>query len=291
MNLLLSQVRPFLRFALRADTLLHEKVVLPYEHRLVCIHEGEAEFTVNGETIPVTQNAVFVISAGVPYQLKSIGSTKTTWVYFDLTMEHSDLRERIQPMKKGSSGFPMIELFCPYKLLYNGTTFSYLYLPNGAGILKQVDKLLEYYDNDSSGSYQDDMLSGLLLTILAQFFIQLECSEKQTAAVVVVNRTTEYIHRHFAEPLSQEVIAAAVRFHKTYINRCMQEELGTTMHQYLMRYRLERAMQMLLYTHDSIAEIAVQTGFISSKNFATAFRKHYGLPPSAMRKKQEDTHG
>ena len=291
MNLLLSQVRPFLRFALRADTLLHEKVVLPYEHRLVCIHEGEAEFTINGETIPVTQNAVFVISAGVPYQLKSIGSTKTTWVYFDLTMEHSDLRERIQPMKKGSSGFPPIELFCPYKLLYNGTPFSYLYLPNGAGILKQVDRLMEYYDSDSSGSYQDDMLSGLLLAILAQFFIQLERSEKQTAAVVVVNRTTEYIHRHFAEPLSQEDIAAAVRFHKTYINRCMQEELGTTMHRYLLRYRLEKAMQMLLYTNDSIAEIAIRTGFTSSKNFATAFRKHYSLPPSAVRKKQEDTHG
>ncbi|MBR4959402.1 MAG: helix-turn-helix transcriptional regulator, partial [Clostridia bacterium] len=120
---------------------------------------------------------------------------------------------------------------------------------------------------------------------------QLERSEKQTASVVVVNRTTEYIHRHFAEPLSQEDIATTVRFHKTYINRCMLEELGTTMHQYLLRYRLEKAMQMLLYTQDSIAEIAVKTGFTSSKNFATAFRKYYSLPPSAVRKKQEDIHG
>lgn len=284
-HITLSQVRPFIRFALLADDLVHEKIVLPYEHRVVCINEGEAEFSINGETVTASQNAVFIISAGVPYQLKSRGHTKTTWIYFDLTMENSHMRDRIQPIKKGSCGFPEIELFCNYKLLYNGNPFDCLYLPNGINILKQVNKLMESYDRGGSVSYQDDMLSGLLLSILAQFFMQMEHEETQGASAVVANRVTEYIHRHYAEPLSQDDISAAIRFHKTYINRCMQEILGVSAHQYLLRYRLEKALQMLLYTPESIADIATRTGFISAKNFATAFRKHYGMPPSAVRKK------
>jgi AraC-like DNA-binding protein len=49
--------------------------------------------------------------------------------------------------------------------------------------------------------------------------------------------------------------------------------------------RLQKARELLLKdNHSSVQEIALQVGFNSSSYFSAAFRKHYGITPSLMRK-------
>ena len=52
---------------------------------------------------------------------------------------------------------------------------------------------------------------------------------------------------------------------------------------YVMRRRIDAAKARLLdYSGTSIAQIAADLYFSSSQHFATAFRKHVGLTPSAF---------
>ena len=63
---------------------------------------------------------------------------------------------------------------------------------------------------------------------------------------------------------------------------CQGKELGV--HEYLMFVRLQHAALDLVSTGDSITEIALRSGFSDSNYFKDAFKKKYGVTPSAYRK-------
>ena len=48
-------------------------------------------------------------------------------------------------------------------------------------------------------------------------------------------------------------------------------------------YRLEYAQDLLLNTHDSIAEIIAKLGFVSSSHFYNFFRRETGMSPAQFR--------
>ena len=54
-------------------------------------------------------------------------------------------------------------------------------------------------------------------------------------------------------------------------------------HQYLLRRRIERALQMLKETQVSLAGVAYELGFSSQGHFSTMFRKAAGVSPSEYR--------
>jgi AraC-like DNA-binding protein len=54
--------------------------------------------------------------------------------------------------------------------------------------------------------------------------------------------------------------------------------------QYLMRWRLALAAQMLRSGTDPVARIAERSGYDSGAAFSRAFRREFGVPPGAWRK-------
>lgn len=95
----------------------------------------------------------------------------------------------------------------------------------------------------------------------------------------------EFISRHFAEPLDAARIGRAVQAHPNYAMMVFRRRLGSTPIEYLTQNRLAGAMRLLLTTEDSIATIARQSGFGSSKRLNTTFRQSFKQPPSAFRRK------
>jgi AraC-like DNA-binding protein len=59
--------------------------------------------------------------------------------------------------------------------------------------------------------------------------------------------------------------------------------------QYLTRWRMTLANDRFLHTGESVAQVAVQSGYESEAAFSKAFKKHFGYGPgAARRKKQQD---
>ena len=54
---------------------------------------------------------------------------------------------------------------------------------------------------------------------------------------------------------------------------------------YYLSLRLQAARRLAVDTRLSMAEIAVRTGFSSVASLSRAFRRHYGHPPSAARRR------
>lgn len=68
------------------------------------------------------------------------------------------------------------------------------------------------------------------------------------------------------------------------LNTKFRTAFGVTVFEYLKRRRLEFARETLLQRQLSVSEIAYQVGYDNPANFATAFRRHFGYVPSALRR-------
>ncbi|PIK72452.1 DNA-binding protein, partial [Methylobacterium frigidaeris] len=96
-------------------------------------------------------------------------------------------------------------------------------------------------------------------------------------------RVRDLVEAHLAEDLSLETIARAVGVSPRSLSRAFLQHWGTTVHQYVLSRRLERAKTMLRATDHTITSIALDTGFSSQSHLATVFRKVTGLTPKEFR--------
>jgi signal transduction histidine kinase/AraC-like DNA-binding protein/ABC-type sugar transport system substrate-binding protein len=99
----------------------------------------------------------------------------------------------------------------------------------------------------------------------------------------LVRRAVAYIQQHFAQDLSRQQIAGAIGISQNYLSRIFQHELGISPWEYLSRYRIKQAQDLLRNTEDSITDVAAQVGFEDPAYFSRVFRKQIGDSPQHYR--------
>jgi AraC family transcriptional regulator len=80
-------------------------------------------------------------------------------------------------------------------------------------------------------------------------------------------------------------LAAELGQTPTHAHRTLSRALGETPKKYMQRLRLDRAATLLVSDHRTILDIALVCGFESHEVFLRAFRRRFGLTPSAYRRR------
>jgi AraC-like DNA-binding protein len=93
----------------------------------------------------------------------------------------------------------------------------------------------------------------------------------------------------YREALTLAQVAGAVESSPFHLSRLVKAATGMSIHRMIVRLRLRDALEQLLETHESIAFVALSTGFASHSHLTDAFRREYGLPPSAIRARRPRT--
>jgi AraC-like DNA-binding protein len=68
-----------------------------------------------------------------------------------------------------------------------------------------------------------------------------------------------------------------------YLARSFRGVVGMPLHRYELRARLAAALDAVLDTSQDLTTIALELGFSSHSHFTAAFRRAYGVTPSALR--------
>lgn len=92
-----------------------------------------------------------------------------------------------------------------------------------------------------------------------------------------------FIHEHYPEDISLRDIAASSSISKSEASRCFQSCLHTSPISYLLRYRVEKAMQLLQNNSETVEAISYECGFSSSAYFCKVFRRQTGMTPNQYR--------
>lgn len=126
---------------------------------------------------------------------------------------------------------------------------------------------------------------------LRQMFIELAASgqidavEKVENADPRIGAALHFLRMHFSENIGVPEIAAAVNLHDVQFRVIFLKATGISPYQYLLRYRLQKAVVKLINTTMPLEELAPACGFRSSNHFCQTFRKHFNISPIEYRRR------
>ena len=97
------------------------------------------------------------------------------------------------------------------------------------------------------------------------------------------------IRQEYDRPFDNARIAARLSYHPNYLNRLMQKYTHCTLHQYLLNYRFDRALSLLMMTDLPLSEVAARAGFADVSHFSKLFRRRTGQSPGKFRVTHTDS--
>jgi AraC-like DNA-binding protein len=98
-----------------------------------------------------------------------------------------------------------------------------------------------------------------------------------------IDRAVRYYFEHLGEQPKMVAVAEAAGVSEAHLRRLFHQVFGQSPANFLNRLSLERAVQLLLTTSDTMEVIAASCGFKSASDFTRVFQKHYGCPPNVWR--------
>jgi two-component system response regulator YesN len=99
-----------------------------------------------------------------------------------------------------------------------------------------------------------------------------------------VSEAISFIHRHYAENISQTMLADHIGISPVYLSKLFKENLQIGFMEYLNHYRLEKAKMLLKQNNFSNKMVARLCGFNDDAYFSKVFKKAEGITPKEFRK-------
>jgi transcriptional regulator GlxA family with amidase domain len=101
------------------------------------------------------------------------------------------------------------------------------------------------------------------------------------------DEAVEIIEREYADDLPLDQVARRVASSRRQLQRAFAEAGETSFRTYLQRVRMTRARQLLREGSLPVSRVASSVGYRQPAQFAKAFRRHHGKPPSTYRGQTE----
>lgn len=98
-----------------------------------------------------------------------------------------------------------------------------------------------------------------------------------------VRAIRDFLHANIDQPVSLDSLARDFGTSVNTLQRLFHAVHGTSVFEYLRAHKLERAREALERDGISIAEAAYLAGYGSASNFATAFKRRFGISPKNVR--------
>lgn len=86
------------------------------------------------------------------------------------------------------------------------------------------------------------------------------------------------------EQVDLKSAAKAAGYSKYYLHRMFTAAVGISLYQYIRRRKLTEAARLLIFSHESIIDVAMACGYESRQAFTTVFKEMYKKTPGQYRK-------
>jgi len=273
----LQDINPFIRYASNSSFLPLDDDVYTYDCRLFYMVDGTCSVHVDSKKYNVEKGTVLFWQSGTKYRFSVDSKVKMIVLNFDFTQHHKHITEAISPV--------FVEEFDQNKVLEH-IRFSDcealnhpLVLENAVFVESDLMQIAEEYTKRKI--FFREKSSGLLKKIfidIARF-----ASATPSNAADKIDMIMEYIRNHYKEKIDGTTLGKLTGYHPYYLNRLMLMYSGTTVHQYLLNYRIECAKKYLTGTDMPITEISSECGFATVSYFSNYFKKKVGMSPLEYR--------
>ncbi len=145
--------------------------------------------------------------------------------------------------------------------------------------MKYILELMQTEDCDNAVA-----ITGVLNLLFANLIKKVEFVYKRGDSKSLYNRAINYISANYKNDFTLSDMARALGYHEKYLSSELHELTNMNFRTFLSTYRTDHAKKLLTTTHDSISEIALDSGFSSINTFNRVFKETVGMTPSEYRK-------
>lgn len=277
--MLLQEVNPFLRCAVRFRYARICSVRCPADARILFVIDGEGKLFLEGTEHPLRAGSLALIGPGVVYQMELERPLELIALNFDYTWYRQDLEETLEALPPACA--EQIEKVtvedCP-------ALSAPIILQNAQLFQTELEKILPVFQQRKC--YFREESASLLKALLIRLARMAMLTDIPGNAMA--DRLIQYIREHCREDLTVEKIAAHFNYHAGHINRIMRRATGTTIHSYLIRCRMDAAKTLLLSTDMTVSQVAEEVGIESEAYFCNSFKKLTGITPKEYRRRAKN---
>ncbi|HZG87767.1 response regulator [Paenibacillus sp.] len=94
-----------------------------------------------------------------------------------------------------------------------------------------------------------------------------------------IQQLLRYIEAHYHEKLQLETLADHVHMNQSYLSRLFKKETGESLTDYINRFRIEKAKELIASGEYPVTEISAMVGFGDPGYFSLTFKKLTGQSP------------
>jgi AraC family transcriptional regulator len=142
---------------------------------------------------------------------------------------------------------------------------------------------LESADNYPNGPlFWNDVAAAFLGNLVARHTLQGEAPARGILGKEVLARVRDYVVAHLDEPIEVAALAKIAARSPFHFSRVFARSVGVTPHQYVVRLRLQRAIELVRDGRLSLAQIAARTGFADQSHLSRWVRRIHGVSLSKL---------
>ncbi|MCM3124992.1 MULTISPECIES: helix-turn-helix domain-containing protein [unclassified Mesobacillus] len=147
-----------------------------------------------------------------------------------------------------------------------------------------VELMITYSRKDES--YQIEMqgyICDILLILIRRFKQRGTAIEKIDANDIRLTKMVDYLEKNYHQVITLEDMAQKFYLSTGYLSRYFKQKIGMGFNRFLMEIRLKHSVKDLVYTDDTISQIAMKNGFANTKSFSKLFKEKHEVTPHIYR--------
>ncbi len=278
-DVIMESLSPIIRFAQELTVFDSEYwgTKIACDNRLFLCLEGEGDIVISDVPYHIESGSVIMWQGGLPYRYEPRADSclRLVGFNFDFTDCSSDKLMAIPPVKTSIFDTSMLTECVSFT---DATVLNKpLCLPDQLHMEKKFKVIKDEFLNKKR--FYLKRCGGLLSDLIISFVRKAEMPADNQKKREIVNRIIQYIHENFASELTNESLARVFGYHPGYMGRLMKEATDMSIHQYLLQYRIERAIEYL-QSGQSVSETCYLCGFKDIPHFSKCFKLKTGYSPS-----------
>ncbi len=222
----------------------------------------ESGFSARGETV----HSVCVIPSGQSFSARLNGDSEQLAIYLDPSLVLRAANETDVP----GGLVEVVEGFSPDDPVLRSV---------GLALLAELEM------EGPGGRLYAESLANLLAVHLLRHYTAAGAEKKFKGGLSGrrLRRVMAFIAENYESDLSLTELAQAGGMSTFHFAREFKRTTGTTPHQYLIKFRVERAKALLAQSELPLVEVSARAGFSHQSHFTRLFRKLTGTTPLAFR--------
>ena len=221
---------------------------------LTYLIQGEAKYTINGETIDVEQGSLLVLPRGSVRRGITFPERLMHCFSVDFHLRNTKNQELPPP-------FPLISAPGRHEdiiHLFHELSFSWLDRQPGY-IIK---------------------CNGLFLQIIHRFLELVIYKTDSYTGDFRITKVIRFMAAHYSEHITVKMMAEMVGLNPTYFGVLFRQTMGMSFNRYLIQTRVKNAENILITGEYKVGDVAEACGFTDVSHFYKQFKLIKGFPPS-----------